>query len=562
MKPIRSLQRFAPELLILIGGAMLRLGFALLPLDLLSMLLEDDAWMVAAIARHWALGNGITADGVNPTNGFHPLYPLTLGALPYFAVPSPTLEHLQAGFRANLLICALLNTLALLPAYGLLRAVAPRVLALAGLALLAFNPLLVQVSVNAMETSLALLLLLTFWWLALTRPPQTIGRAALLGALAGCTILARLDNAIAVGFVGLWLLWQELRQRQLPWRSVAFGGVAGVLLLPYFARNILMFGALEPSSGRALAYMHSFRESFAVTSGLQLIAYPPALDLTTAPQWVLIGGLLLLAAMFATLSHEQRGMLTPLVLYGFTLAVYYGYVQQQGRPRYYVAVAFVVVLLVCAWLAERLATRPAWQRVVPAVSAAVVAGLILYNVAAWTRSTTATVNAPYQAQPAMFAAARWMADNLPSDAVIAAQNSGIFQYYSNRLVLNIDGKLNHEIVPVLAQRQLDRYLHAQGVDYIVDLPGVADYVEFYSASLSNAAPHPEMSSLDKLVTHARLVAARFGVGAPVELAVRVPDQVTRPFSDVSSIVQEFPLPNDPTQAVTIYQLAPDFGVTR
>lgn len=78
-----------PELLILLGAAGLRLGFALLPLDLLGMLLEDDAWMVAAIARHWAIGNGITADGVNPTNGFHPLYPLTLGALPYLAVQLP-----------------------------------------------------------------------------------------------------------------------------------------------------------------------------------------------------------------------------------------------------------------------------------------------------------------------------------------------------------------------------------------------------------------------------------------------------------------------------------------
>lgn len=175
-------------------------------------------------------------------------------------------------------------------------------------------------------------------------------------------------------------------------------------------------------------------------------------------------GIVGLAGMYLTLPRAQRGMFTPLVLYSLTLALYYGYVQQQGRPRYYVAVAFVIVLLVCAWLAARLATRPQAMRLVPVGAAAVVAVLIGYNSLMWVRSTVATITAPYQAQPAMFAAARWMSANLPEDAVIAAQNSGIFQYYSNRLVINIDGKLNHEIVPILEQRQLDRYLHARGVN--------------------------------------------------------------------------------------------------
>ncbi len=552
-----------PELLILLGAAVLRFGFALLPLDLLAMLLEDDAWMVAAIARHWAIGNRITADGVNPTNGFHPLYPLTLGALPYLAVPTAALEHLQAGFRVNLLICAALSTLTLLPFYAMLRHAAPRPLALAGLALLAFNPLLIQVSVNAMETSLALLLLVTLWWQLLTRPAPELSlvQAAGLGGLAGLTILARLDNALAVAYLGLWLVWQELRARQWPIRSVTFGGVAGLVLLPYFARNWLIFESLSPSSGRALAYMHSYSGSFTYTSGLQLLAYPPALDLTTAPQWMLALGILGLAGMYLTLPRAQRGMFTPLVLYSLTLALYYGYVQQQGRPRYYVTVAFVIVLLVCAWLAAQLATRPQAIRLVPVGAAAVVAVLIGYNSLMWVRSTVATINAPYQAQPAMFAAARWMSANLPEDAVIAAQNSGIFQYYSNRLVINIDGKLNHEIVPILEQRQLDRYLHARGVEYVVDLPSVAGYIEFYSASLSDARPHRELSALEKLGIHARRFAARIGIGAPVVLPERVPERVIVPFSDVSQIVQEFPLPNDPDQAVTIYLLLPQFGAT-
>ena len=98
-------KRYWPEIALVSLGMLLRLAFASLPLQTLLLLLEDDAWMVTAIARHWALGHGITADGLNPTNGFHPLYPLTLGALPYLLRP----DDLDFGFRANLLICALLN---------------------------------------------------------------------------------------------------------------------------------------------------------------------------------------------------------------------------------------------------------------------------------------------------------------------------------------------------------------------------------------------------------------------------------------------------------------------
>ncbi|NJO05788.1 MAG: hypothetical protein HC876_09845, partial [Chloroflexaceae bacterium] len=326
--------------------------------------------------------------------------------------------------------------------------------------------------------------------------------------------------------------------------------------VPYFAWNWLVFDTLAPSSGRALAYMHSYRESFTFTSGLQLIAYQPALDLTWAPQAVLIGGLLLLALAFFTVPTDRRGMLAPLVLYALILAVYYGYVQQQGRPRYYVAVAVVVVVLLCAWGEARTTQRSRWT--IYAVAGGVALAVAL-NTALFVGYVNTERTAAYQAQPAMFAAARWINANLPHEAVVAAQNSGIFQYYSGRVVLNIDGKLNHEIVPVLVQRQLDRYLHDAGVRYLVDLQGVGRYIEFYSSSMSVADPHPEISTLKRLGIHVQRVAARLGLAAPVELAERVPEQVTQPFETLASVEQVFPLPNDPRNAVVIYRLHDQFG---
>jgi hypothetical protein len=554
---------YLPEIFLIAAGLAVRLAFASLPLQSLLVLLEDDAWMVAAIARHWALGHGITADGSNPTNGFHPLYPLTLGALPYLARPN----DLDFGFRANLWICALLSGLALLPLYGLARLLAARPIALAALALLALNPLFVRVSVNAMETSLALLLLLTLWWYALAHPPSNLRGATLLGVLAALAGLARLDSLIAAGLLGLALLWRETRARRWPSLSATYAIVTGLLLLPYFARNWLVFGALSPSSGRALAYLHSYRESFAWSSGLQLIATQPALDLSWAPVWLWLLAIALLALMIWRTESRRRAMLAPLIGYALALTIYYGYLQQQGQPRYYVGVGIVLVLVVCAWAGDKqpaagplLSGRLALARFgIARIAWLLALAAIVLNNALFVRQWNRAAVAPGLAQPAMYQAARWIANNLPPGAQLASSNSGIFQYYSDHVVLNFDGKLNHEIIPVQVQRELDSYLRSKGIGYIIDLPEVADRIIFYSRSMSDAKPHLEITAIQKIQIYVQMLAHKVGLAPAVQLDELKPERVLRPFSTVATAVQQFQLPNDPARMVVLYQLNDSFG---
>jgi hypothetical protein len=426
----------------------------------------------------------------------------------------------------------------------------------------------------------------------------------LLGGLAGLASLARLDSLLAAGLVGIFLLWREGRAWRLPRGSLSYGLATGLILLPYFARNLLVFGHLTPSSGRALAYMHSYAESFAFTSGLQLIAYQPAIDLTWAPAWLLFAGGIVLVGMVWSLASAQRALLAPLLLYAVVLTFYYAYLQQQGRPRYYVAVGVVVVLVLCAWLSDwwrkqenkpasplaaarinllgksgqepqilRITQRDAVvetlhatslplkpplptteSRIARGATLLVAVFAISLNTVLFVRHIRELQQAPYLAQPAMYQAARWIAHNLPPDARLAAQNSGVFQYYSERVVINIDGKLNHEIIPVLEQRAILDYLHAKGVRYIVDLEGVADYITFYSSRLSDAPAHQELSSLDKMVIYARLIAAKVGMAPPVELDERRPTRIIHPFDEIVQVVKTFPLPNNPDEAVMIYHL--------
>ncbi len=538
---------------ILAAGLALRLAWALLPLETLLLTLEDDAWMVTAIARHWALGHGITADGLTPTNGFHPLYPLTLGALPFLFAP----DNLALGFRLNMVICAVLNTLALLPLYGLLRHFSRPRLALLGTALIALNPYFVRASVNAMETSLALLTLLTFWWYALQPAALTPRRSLILGVLAAVATLARLDSLIAAALIGAWLLGRELSARRVtPWPFV-YGAVTLGLLLPYFVRNVVVFGALSPSSGRALAYLHSYRESFTFGGGVQILAYNTLIDLAWLSTLALAILIAALGGLLWTLRGPTLARLAPLVVYALSLTIYYSYIQQQGSPRYYGAVS--IVLLVVLWSGlEAVADWRGGRPLQPALLAIalVVIGLNSAETLGYLREQR---TAPASSQTASYQAALWIRANVPPESRLGAQNSGIMQYYSGHVVLNFDGKLNHEIIPMLERREINRYLADKGIQYVVDLPEVEGYLEFYSARFSEAKPHLEIGTLGKIGIYLRLILHKLGLGDAVALDVRVPTALKRPFRADATIIYTAPLPNNPERAVTVYQLAPSFG---
>src|SRR5262249_26230657 len=149
----------------------------------------------------------------------------------------------------------------------------------------------------------------------------------------------------------------------------------------------------------------------------------------------------------------------------------------QGQPRYYVGVSTLLLLplmLLLQGLGRRYGPRAAgWA------AGALLLLCVLLNTRGLLQEYLLGPSAP-AAQPAMYEAARWVAVNLPPDAVLAARNSGIYQYYSQHLVINIDGKLNHRIVPVLEQRALLDYLREQRVGYVIDLDEVCGYIEFYS----------------------------------------------------------------------------------
>jgi hypothetical protein len=82
-------------------------------------------------------------------------------------------------------------------------------------------------------------------------------------------------------------------------------------------------------------------------------------------------------------------------------------------------------------------------------------------------------------QKEMLVASEWMKTNLPPNAVVGSWNAGIFGYFSNRQVINLDGLINNDILPHLKKRTLYRYIEKRKINYIVDYSVMIYWQEKY-----------------------------------------------------------------------------------
>lgn len=210
----------------------------------------DDFFYYLQIARNLADGLGSTFDGVNPTNGYHPLWMLVLTALCVAFDPTTMAFHftLAALIGALGVATALMIFASMQEAFDLTPPVAVAV-ALVG------ETFQLTLARHGMEIALAVPLLFAFAIAGHRFVKQPSFRHLLTCSLLGAlTILARLDAAIAVALIGAALLLHMPLAEARRWIT---GSNAVALLLGasplvvYLAVNGIAFGTLLPISGQA-----------------------------------------------------------------------------------------------------------------------------------------------------------------------------------------------------------------------------------------------------------------------------------------------------------------------
>jgi hypothetical protein len=74
----------------------------------------------------------------------------------------------------------------------------------------------------------------------------------------------------------------------------------------------------------------------------------------------------------------------------------------------------------------------------------------------------------------MVVTAKWVAANLPPDALIAAHDIGALGYFDNHELIDLAGLISPDVIPFIRdESRLTNYLNQHGADYLIAFP------EFY-----------------------------------------------------------------------------------
>jgi hypothetical protein len=416
----------------------------------------DDAWIHQSFARnlassgHWSFQHDQLSGGsTGPAWGF-------ILALLYLVNAPPLLGTYLLGFLLLWSTAAAGRALVtkILPErkwYGLGAGI-----------LIALEWHLVWSALSGMETiSLILLSLLFFNWLFSGKENWWVP-----GILVGLSAWIRPDGLSLVGPAILSLILRDYSRPGLYKKAGLF--LVGLIAAgaPYFIFNWIVAGDLWPNTFYAKQAEYAvLRQTPLIVRYLQL-----GLQFVTGAGALLLPGVVL--QLRESLKEKNWDQLAALIwsvgyigLYAWRLPVVY----QHGR---YIMPALPVSYLLgfsgIVYFVDQKKDQ-LWKRIISKtwlVATVLVLGIFLILGGRGYSLDVAVINTE------MVRTARWIADNLEEEAVIAAHDIGALGYYSQREIIDMAGLVSPDVIPFINDEdQLKTYLDQQNADYLVVFPG-------------------------------------------------------------------------------------------
>ncbi len=439
-----------------VGGAA-RCGELGLPLD--------DGWIHQTYARNLAYSGRLTFDAQRVSTGSTaPLWTAML-AIGYILRVVPLLWTYALG-AAGWLLVALVGA-------ALSERLFPRQRSLGTWVMFAclIEWHLAWAAFSGMETILFifLALLLIERYAADTRPFW-------LGLIGGLLFLTRPEGIVLVGLVGMTFLLEKCRPfriTSLVSAAADLGAGLGALLIPYLVFNMVVSG--HPFPNTFYAKQAEYRELLALPlwTRLWIVIRRPLIgaQVLLIPGFVSTAVALVLRREWATSPGRPLLPWLPLVWWASYFAIYALRMPVDYQYGRYLMPTIPVMLIyglagTTHWLRprSRQIMRRVLSRAVPLTLTCLGVGFLIIGGQAYA-DDVCVINCE------MVATGRWLNDNTPPDALIAAHDIGAIGYFAHRPLLDLAGLITPQVVPFIRdQDRLLDFVIAQGADYLVTFP--------------------------------------------------------------------------------------------
>jgi hypothetical protein len=472
----------------IILGTAAALGIYMVQLDINILLdqglIQDDAFYYFEIANYLLETGNPSFDGINITNGFHPLWQAICLPIFYF-------WQGELPLRMMLAIAVIFNILSVVLLYKIVSDLTRNTwIALCGCAIFGFHGDIIRTWFNGLETALhifTLLLFLRLYLQAREKQVMALRDHLLLGTVAAFAFLARTDSAVIIA-VMLVFLYIPLFLGKQSLRLQIGGALAAAFMIlslssPWLLWNIQQFGSIVQVSGKMSG-------SSWLTGGVLVNDQPFYIDIASgilnsinplgnvvkklfipvpAPNWTgylfifpLIGLTLYCQKKYPAFSLSFR-RLWPFFLGVAVLFFYHAGVRAFVRSWYSTPVLLALALLICLLLHRVISQSQ--RKAAVCLTLLVIALLTVYSPYRYTRSPTNITPDP------RIAAAQWLNQNTPMDTRVGAANAGIVGYYAKASVINLDGVVNEHAFRARITDQIHRYIDESAIDYLVDHKG-------------------------------------------------------------------------------------------
>ncbi len=320
---------------------------------------------------------------------------------------------------------------------------------------------LVWAAVSGMETSLYILLILLFFAFLLTEYQNFL----LPGLIVGVSVWVRPDAMTLLIPLFLSIILKKL-PLQNKIKNIGFAGAGfALLVIPYLVFNLALTGFILPNTFYAKQTEYAslqqipfnqrfFEQILQPLTGVGIILMPAILveiyQATQKRDWAIISACLWLIGYPG--------------LYALRLPVTY----QHGRYVMPIIAPFLLLgsLAAAEWFthAGNQIINKLFQRTW-IISAALIC-TIFFAIGAWTYSRDVAI-----IESEMVITARWVAENIPPDTLVAAHDIGALGYFGSHRLIDLAGLISPEIIPVMRdQAMLANFLNKNNVQYLVAFP--------------------------------------------------------------------------------------------
>lgn len=466
--------------------------------------LSDDAFYYFQIARNIALGNGVTFDGLAPTNGFHPLYMVILVPI-FLLVP----DNLDTSINLALTIVMSFSVLTAFPIYQLVKLVISRNAAFIALIAWLFNPWVYLITLTAVESAIYIFFIsLVSLFYVVYQGEGSINASlkwpAILGFMLGLVILSRTDGVFMFLAILLDILlvpgslqnfWQSITEKKKLRHMIVLTLSCGLLLSPWIGWNIATFGTVFQVSGAAVLHTNHYGigfDFFSTSNAILKSSLYSLVSISLLSFQVIF--LFLIVEIFRNVPRYKRYSEQPLKhpslikrplrfisFYGVFWFMFYSWVFWGRQAWYYMPVLFIATII--AGILYYYFNYSVKSSTIGSKSLIVVTSFFIVTFIIgffiW-RNHDFSI---YPLQRNGYRLAEWLSSETEQNARIGAWNSGMLGYYADRTVINLDGVVNNSLYTYVREREISVYDVLGLYEYIQN--NQIDYITDYESFLTN-----------------------------------------------------------------------------